>query len=32
MKYNTFTGDPIIHNNKKVTKGQLLSPGVEALI
>ena len=26
MKYNTYTGDPIIHNNKKVNRGQLLSP------
>ena len=32
MKYNTYTGDPIIHNNKKVTRGQLLSPAACMLI
>ena len=32
MKYNTYTGDPIIHNNKKVNRGQLLSPAACMLI
>ena len=32
MKYNTYTGDPIIHNNKKVNRGQLLSPAICMLI
>ena len=32
MKYNTYTGDPIIHNNKKVTRGQLRSPAACMLI
>ena len=32
MKYNTYTGDPIIHNNKKVNRGPLLSPAACMLI